>query len=144
MNKLFITGNLTADPEVRSTPSGTTVCTFTVAVNRRFAKGDSGERETDFFRVNAWRQLGENCGRYLAKGRKVAVVGELQARLYDAKNGEKRMSLDVNADEVEFLSPAGTSQDNGGYSQSSPRRNDDDDIFGKDGFTDIQSDDIPF
>ena len=148
MNKLFITGNLTADPEVRSTPSGTTVCTFTVAVNRRFSRSDSGERATDFFRVNAWRQLGDNCGRYLAKGRKVAVVGELQARLYEAKNGETRMSLDVNADEVEFLSSPGQSQE-GGYSQSgytsqSSSRQNDDDIFGKDGFSDIQSDDIPF
>lgn len=149
MNKLFITGNLTADPEVRSTPSGTTVCSFTVAVNRRFAQRDSNERATDFFRVSAWRQLGENCGRFLAKGRKVAVVGELQARLYEAKNGETRMSLDVNADEVEFLSPAGQPQDNGyssnGYSaQGGSRQTDDDDIFGKDGFSDIQSDDIPF
>ena len=104
MNKITLIGNLTSDPETRTTPSGVTVCTFTIAVNRRFAGAD-GERQTDFFRINAWRQLGEVCAKHLAKGRKVAVVGELQARLYDAKNGEKRMSLDVAADEVEFLSP---------------------------------------
>ena len=107
MNKLTIIGNLTNDPEMRSTPSGVTVCTFTVAVNRRFANAD-GDRITDFFRVNAWRQLGESCGKYLAKGRKVAVVGELQARTYQAKDGSTRMSLDVAADEVEFLSPKET------------------------------------
>ena len=105
MQRITIIGNLVADPETRTTSSGTTVCSFTIAVNRRFANAD-GERQTDFFRINAWRQLGEVCAKHLSKGKKVAVVGELQARLYDAKNGEKRMSLDVAADEVEFLSPA--------------------------------------
>ena len=105
MQKIVFTGNLTADPEMRATPSGVTVCAFTVAVNRRFANAD-GDRITDFFRVNAWRQLGESCGKYLAKGRKVAVVGELQARTYDNKDGKTMLSLDVVADEVEFLTPA--------------------------------------
>lgn len=105
MQKIVVCGNLTADPETRATQSGVTVCSFTVAVNRRFADKD-GERQTDFFRINAWRQLGEVCAKHLSKGKKVIVIGELQARLYDAKNGEKRMSLDVAADEVEFLSPA--------------------------------------
>ena len=104
MNKITLIGNLTNDPETRSTPNGVTICTFTIATNRRFANSD-GERQSDFFRINAWRQLGEVCAKHLAKGKKVAVVGELQARIYDAKNGEKRMSLDVQADEVEFLSP---------------------------------------
>lgn len=139
MNKITLIGNLTHDPEVRSTPNGVTVCTFTIAVNRRFAQ-QGGERVTDFFRINAWRQLGENCARYLAKGRKVAVVGELQARTYEGKDGATRMSLDVSADEVEFLTPR--SQDEGsGY--TAPRQNNaaPQDLAG---FTDIQSDDIPF
>lgn len=102
MNKITLIGNLTKDPESRTTPTGHTVCSFTIAVNRKFT---SGERQADFFRINAWRQLGENCMKYLAKGRKVAVVGELQARIYDAKDGQQRLSLDVQADEVEFLSP---------------------------------------
>lgn len=139
MNKITLIGNLTHDPEVRSTPNGVTVCTFTIAVNRRFAQ-QGGERVTDFFRINAWRQLGENCARYLAKGRKVAVIGELQARTYEGKDGATRMSLDVSADEVEFLTPR--SQDEGsGY--SAPRQNNaaPQDLAG---FTDIQSDDIPF
>lgn len=127
MNRLTIIGNLTADPELRSTPSGTTVCGFTVAVNRRFATR-GGEKQTDFFLVNAWRQLGETCARYLQKGKKVAVVGELQARTYEDKQGKTRMSLDVSADEIEFLSPKGQS----GAST--------DDY----GLTDIQTSDIPF
>ena len=104
MNKIMLIGNLTRDPELRSTSSGVTVCSFTIAVNRRFAQ-QGGERQTDFFRINAWRQLGETCARYLAKGRKVAVIGELQARTYQGNDGATRMSLDVSADEVEFLSP---------------------------------------
>lgn len=138
MNKITLIGNLTHDPDVRSTPNGVTVCTFTIAVNRRFASAN-GERATDFFRVNAWRQLGETCARYLSKGRKVAVIGELQARTYEAKDGTTRMSLDVQADEVEFLSPK--SQDEG--ASGSPRGNGNaaQDLAG---FTDIQSDDIPF
>ena len=139
MNKITLIGNLTHDPEVRSTPNVVTVCTFTIAVNRRFAQ-QGGEKATDYFRINAWRQLGENCARYLAKGRKVAVVGELQARTYEGKDGATRMSLDVSADEVEFLTPR--SQDEGsGY--SAPRQNNaaPQDLAG---FTDIQSDDIPF
>jgi single-strand DNA-binding protein len=113
MNKITLIGNLTHDPEVRSTNSGVTVVTFTIAVNRKFSVPD-GERPTDFFRINAWRQLGESCGRYLAKGRKVAVIGELQARTYEAKDGTTRMSLDVVADEIEFLSPK-LQRDDSGY-----------------------------
>jgi single-strand DNA-binding protein len=138
MNKITLIGNLTRDPEVRSTPNGVTVCTFTIAVNRRFANSN-GERTTDFFRINAWRQLGETCARYLSKGRKVAVVGELQARTYEGKDGTTRMSLDISADEVEFLSPK--SQDDGAGSSNSRGNDNAQDLAG---FTDIQSDDIPF
>ncbi len=131
MNKITLIGNLTKDPETRATPSGVTVCTFTIAVNRRFADAD-GERKTDFFRINAWRQLGESCARYLSKGRKVAVLGELQARTYEAKDGSTRMSLDVSADEVEFLSPK---------SEPNAEPNEAD---GFAGFNDVDTDDFPF
>jgi len=104
MNKITLIGNLTHDPEVRSTPNGITVASFTIAVDRRFA-GQDGKRPTDYFRIVAWRQLGETCAKFLSKGRKIAVIGELQARTYDDKKGTTRMSLDVQADEVEFLSP---------------------------------------
>ena len=139
MNKITLIGNLTHDPEVRSTPSGVTVCTFTIAVNRRFAS-QGGERQTDFFRINAWRQLGDTCARYLSKGRKVAVIGELQARTYDAKDGTTRMSLDVSADEVEFLTPKSADDAGSGYSAPRPQANAQDLA----GFTDINSDDLPF
>lgn len=108
MNKLFIIGNLTRDPELRSTPNGVPVCTFTVAVNRRRAStAEAGQPEADFFRVTAWRQLGENCNRFLSKGRKVAVVGPVQVNTYTAQDGSTRASLEVTADDVEFLSPRG-------------------------------------
>ena len=142
MNKIVLIGNLTHDPETRSTPNGVTVCSFTIAVNRRFAS-QGGERQTDFFRINAWRQLGDNCSRFLAKGRKVAVVGEFQARTYEAKDGTTRMSLDVSADEVEFLTPRGEDQ---GSSYSAPANHRPQQSRSQDvaGFTDISSDDIPF
>ena len=140
MNKITLIGNLTHDPETRSTPNGITVCTFTIAVNRRFASAN-GEKATDFFRINAWRQLGDTCSKYLAKGRKVAVVGELQARTYEAKDGTTRMSLDVSADEVEFLTPR--SQDGSAGTYSAPTAGAAN-IPDMDGFMDIQSDDIPF
>jgi single-strand DNA-binding protein len=102
MNKLTIIGNLVRDPELRTTGSGHAVCSFTVAVNRR--KSANGQQEADFFRVSAWRQLGENCQRYLAKGRKVAVVGPVSVSTYQANDGNTRAQLEVTADDVEFLS----------------------------------------
>lgn len=134
MNKITLIGNLTHDPEIRSTPNGITVTTFTIAVDRKF-KDAKGEKKTDFFRIAAWRQLGETCGRYLSKGKKVAIIGELQARTYDAKDGTVRMSLDVQADEIEFLTPK--QQDDSGFeTQKSPPDMSE--------FSDISSDDIPF
>ena len=102
MNKLVIIGNLTNDPELRSTNAGDSVCSFTVAVNRRKRK-NTNQPDTDFFRVSAWRELGENCNKYLAKGRKVCVVGLVYARAFTGKDGEPRASLEVTAEDVEFL-----------------------------------------
>ncbi len=101
MNKIFLIGNLTRDPELRTTPNGFSICTFGLAVNRR--RKVEGQPDVDFFTINAWRQLGETCAKYLSKGRKVCVTGALQARMYDGKDGVKRMSLDVEADDIEFL-----------------------------------------
>lgn len=128
MNKITLIGNLTADPVLRSTQSGTSVCSFTLAVNRRFP-GPDGQKQTDFFTVVTWRQQAENCSKYLAKGNKVAVIGELQARTYQAKDGTTRMSLDVQADEVEFLSPREEQRP----SPADPNT-----------FEDVSSDDLPF
>ena len=109
MNKVFIIGNLTRDPETRQTPSGITICTFTIAVNRR----GKDEKAVDYFRVTAWRQLAENCQRFLAKGRKVAVTGAVSLNTYTKKDGTGGASLEVNADEVEFLSPRSDADDSG-------------------------------
>ena len=106
MNKITLIGNLTSDPEKRATNNGTSVTSFTIAVNRR-----GQDKQTDFFRINAWRGLADTCAKFLAKGRKVAVVGELQARTYEAKDCKTKVSLDVQADEVEFLSPAEQKQE---------------------------------
>ena len=106
MNRIVIIGNLTRDPDSKVTQSGVNLTTFTVAVNRRKAQQD-GQPEADFFRVTAWRQLGENCAKYLSKGRKVCVIGPVSVSTYKAQDGSTRASLEVTADDVEFLSPKG-------------------------------------
>ncbi len=118
MNKAILIGNLTRDPELRTTSNGTPVCTFTIAINRRFAN-QQGVREADFLSIVTWRQLAELCHRYLAKGRKVAVEGSLQSRSYDAQDGTKRYVVEVVADQVEFLSsPQGQAEPS--YQQEAP------------------------
>ena len=104
MNKVFLIGNLTRDPEQSSTPSGVSVCRFSIAVSREYADAD-GNRETDFFNIRTWRGKAETCGKYLKKGNKVAVVGTLQNRSYEDKDGIKRTVTDVIASDVEFLTP---------------------------------------
>ena len=115
MNKAMLIGNLTRDPEVNTIPNGASVCKFSIAVNRRFADAE-GNRQTDFFNIVAWRALGENCGKFLKKGSKVGVVGQIQTRTYDAQDGTKRHVTEIVADEVEFLSPkdGGTSSSHSG------------------------------
>ena len=104
MNKVILIGNLTRDPELSETPSGVTVCKFSIAVTRDYANAN-GQRETDFFNITVWRGRAENCGKYLKKGNKVAIVGSLQTRSYEDKDGIKRNVTDVIANEVEFLTP---------------------------------------
>lgn len=125
MNKICIIGNATNAPELRKTQNGTAVCGFTVAVNRRF------EKITDFFKVNAWRGLAEVCAKYIEKGTKVAVVGELQPRTFEGKDGQTRISLEISADEVEFLTSNATHK----AQTTTPNVND---------FDDISTDDLPW
>ena len=101
MNCLHIIGNLVREPDLRVTPGGISVCSFTVAVNRRRRE----DQETDFFRVTTWREQAESCGKYLKKGNKVAVSGEVSCSTYQDRNGTTRASLDLQAREVEFLTP---------------------------------------
>ena len=105
MNKVILIGNLTRDPELRTTPAGDSGCSFTVAVTRRRgSNAEAGQPEADFFRVSVWRQQGENCAKYLSKGRKVYVSGPVTCRTYVGNDGQTRASLEVTANEVEFLS----------------------------------------
>lgn len=103
MNKVYLIGNLTRDPEMSETSGGVPFCRFGVAVNRTYSSAD-GERVTDFFNITVWRTQAENCGRYLKKGSKVAIVASLQNRSYEDKDGNKRQVTDIIASEVEFLS----------------------------------------
>ena len=104
MNKVFLIGNLTRDPELTETPSGVSVCKFSIAVQRAYTQGD-GERQTDFFNCTAWRGLGETIAQYTKKGNKVAVVGSIQLRDYEDNKGVKRTAVDIIVNDVEFLTP---------------------------------------
>jgi single-strand DNA-binding protein len=135
MNKLFIIGNLVRNPELRTTPSGITVCNFTVAVNRRNQGAEAGQTEADFFRVTTWRGLAENCNLYLSKGKKVGVVGTFSVQDYVGNDGRPRYSLEIMADEVEFLSPKGEQADD---TYQAPQ------IDEQSGFVAVDDSDLPF
>ena len=103
MNKVFLIGNLTRDPELTETAGGVSVCHFSIAVNRSYTSSD-GERQTDFFNVTAWRGLADTVSRFCKKGSKVAVSGSIQLRNYEDNSGAKRTAVDIIAQDVEFLS----------------------------------------
>ena len=140
MNKVFIVGNLTRDPELRTVRDGISVCSFTVAVNRRIRNAEAGQPEADFFRVTAWRGLGENCSRFLAKGRKVAVTGSVSVSTYTGNDGTTRATLEVTADDVEFLSPRGE----GGEVPATPRPQAAPVAPQSNGFVQVDDDELPF
>lgn len=104
MNKVFLIGNLTRDPELTETSGGIKICRFAIAVNRNYS-GSDGERKTDFFNCVAWRGLGENVARYARKGNKVAVCGSVELRNYEDSQGIKRTGIDIVCQDVEFLTP---------------------------------------
>ena len=143
MNKAILIGNLTRDPEARTTSGGTPFTMFTLAVNRRFTNAQ-GVREADFINIVTWRQTAELCARYLSKGRKVCVVGQIQSRSYDAQDGTKRYVTEVVADEVEFL---GSREDGG-----APRQRNEIPLPPEPaapanpagGFTEVDDDELPF
>lgn len=111
MNRAILIGRLTKEPELRATASGVSVCTFTIAVDRRFKQ--EGQPSADFIPIVAWRGQADNCGKYLHKGSQVAVCGSIQTRTYDAPDGSKRHITEVVADEVQFLSKADNEAENG-------------------------------
>ncbi len=104
MNRITLIGNLTRDPESSSTQGGVNFTRFNIAVNRPFTNA-AGERVADYFDIVTWRQLAERCAKYLFKGSKVGIHGSVQRRQYEDRDGIKRTSFDVVADEVEFLTP---------------------------------------
>lgn len=164
MNKAILIGNLTADPEIRTSTSGIAVATFTVAVNRPYTS-QSGEREADFIRCVAFRKLAENIGRYMRKGSKIAVEGSIQTRSYDGQDGVRRYVTEIICNNVEFLDSRGAGQTNDysqpyadqqPYSQPNYNRNQgfgnqsqgygsqEDDFFDSNIKVDISEDDLPF
>jgi single-strand DNA-binding protein len=141
VNRVVLTGNLTRDPELRNLPSGTAVCNMRIAVNSRRKDSSSGEwvDKPNYFNVKVWGAQGENCAEYLAKGRPIAVDGRLDWHEWEAQGGDKRQSVEIVADTVQFL--GSRDSDSGGGYQS--------DVPADDDFTPAPSsagpdDDIPF
>lgn len=137
MQKFICIGNLTKDPELSETNNGTTYCRFTVAVNRPYS--EDGNKVADYFNIVAWRGQAESCGKYLAKGRKVAIVGTLQNRTYEDRDGNKRTVTEVVANEVEFLSATNNTSESQSVSQgqiSASHR--------QLTLTEVEEDDLPF
>lgn len=137
MNRLFIIGNLARDPELRTTQDGKSVCNFTVAVNKRQKAGQS---EADFFRVSVWGNQAESCNQYLAKGRKVAVVGSVSVRTYTGNDGATRAQLEVLANDVEFLSSRSEAEQKSDQMVQHTEQ-----AFDKQaGFQQVEAEDLPF
>jgi len=134
LNKIFLIGNLTRDPELRYTGTGTAVCGFSIAVNRSY-KGSDGEfkKEVAFFNIVVWGKAGENCAKYLAKGRPALVEGRLTNRSYETQDGQKRNITEIVADNVQFLGSGNRedgghqNQDNSAYGGNEPGGYDHDD-----------------
>ncbi len=143
MNKVILIGNLAADPELRRTASDIPVCTFRLAVQRRFSNAQ-GVKEADFFTIVAWRQTAELCGRFLTKGRKCAVVGSLQTRSYDAQDGSKRYVTEVVADEVEFIGGQQNNQNQYGSNEIPLPVAPPASYQNNTGFTQVDDDELPF
>ncbi len=117
INSVVLVGNLTRDPELRHTPSGTPVCSLRLAVNSRRKDGATGQwtDKPNYFDITVWGQQGESCAQYLAKGRPVGVQGRLEWREWDAQDGSKRQAVEVVADNVQFLGSRGDSEGGGQF-----------------------------
>lgn len=133
MNKCILIGNLANDPELMHTQSGKAKCSFRIACQRRYAS-QNGERIADFISIVCWDKLAENCARYLAKGRKCAIEGEIQSRSYDAQDGSKRYVTEVVASNVEFIGERQKASEDGA-GEATQRA---------DGFTEVSTDELPF
>jgi single-strand DNA-binding protein len=149
INTVVITGNLTRDPELRSTPGGTSVCKLRVAVNSRRKDGQSGEwvDKPNYFDVTVWGAQGENCANYLSKGRPVAVEGRLDWREWESQDGQKRQAVEIIANSVQFLGSRGDNPGNGngnGFQGASDVPADTSDLEEAPAASGKAEDDIPF
>ena len=146
INRVIITGNLTRDPELRSTPGGTAVCSLRVAVNSRRKDGQSGQwvDKPNYFDVTVWGTQGENCAQYLSKGRPVAIDGRLNWREWENPEGGKRQAVDIIADSVQFLGSREGGQTNGAAAPESDLPADTSDFDKVGAASGGSDDDIPF
>lgn len=118
LNKVILTGRLTADPELKHTPNNVAVCAFTIAVERNIADKSTGKRATDFIEIVAWRNTAEFISKYFSKGRMITIAGSIQTRSWEDKNGNKRKATEILAEEAHFADSK--KDDQGGGSTGSP------------------------
>lgn len=146
INRVILTGNLTRDPELRSLPSGTSVCNLRVATNTRRKDGSTGEwvDKPNYFDVTVWGAQGENCAQYLSKGRPIAVDGRLEWREWQDKEGNKRQSVDIIADSVQFLGSREGNENGGRFTPQSDVPADTGDFQTAPTGAGSSDDDIPF
>jgi single-strand DNA-binding protein len=140
LNLVVLIGRLTRDPEIKYTPSGAAVASFTIAVDRKF-KNAKGEKEADFIRIVVWRKLAEICSEQLSKGRLIAVDGRLQVRSYDGQDGQRKSISEVVAEDIRFLDwPKDGQQERASGQRSDTGPGEDiDDLY-----SDCTLDDMPF
>ena len=113
LNKVILMGHMTADPELKQTTSGISVCSFSIGVNRRYSKADQGQKSVDFINIVTWRQQAEFVSRYFKKGSSIVICGSIQTRDWTDSNGQKRYATEVVADEVSFGAPSASNQNSG-------------------------------
>ncbi len=149
LNRVVLVGNLTRDPEVRNTPDGIPVANLGIAINRNWTN-KQGEREADFFTVIAWRKLAELCSQYLTKGAPVAIDGRLQSRSWETADGQKRSTVEVVADNIQFLNRGSASS--GDFQNASAKKTTQETDSGlepvgskaSDDAAELPDDDVPF
>ena len=144
-NKVILIGNMTADPELKQTTGGTSVCSFSIAVNRRFAKADQGQQNVDFINIVTWRQQAEFISKFFRRGPMIAIQGNIQTRTYEDPNGNKRKAVEIVVDNASFCgskSESGTvgRVDNVMNAQPAPSYSTAD----EGDFKEIPEDDLPF
>lgn len=137
MNEVFLIGNLSDDPKIGTTPSGVTRCTFRLATQRDYTNPQTGQKDADFHTIVAWRQLGELCKKFLAKGRQCAVRGTLQYRSYTAQDGTMRYMTEIIASKVKFLG-------GGSHQQGADQPVVQDGYIPTEGYMPVETDELPF